>query len=96
MKRFKLKSIVWNEEKNFTLLQERWICFEDVLVYINRWCIVKIQESHYNDEKYPNQKIIYLDIEKYIYIIPFIENDDEIFLKTVIPSRKYTKMYLWK
>ena len=51
-------------------------------------------ENHYNVEKYPHQKILFIEIGHYIYIVPFVENDEEIFLKTIIPSRKYTKIFL--
>ena len=43
---------------------------------------------------YPNQKIFVLEIDNYVYLAPFVENEDEIFLKTIIPSRKFTKKYL--
>jgi len=51
-------------------------------------------ENHYNIEKYSHQKILFIEIRHYIYIVPFVENEEEIFLKTIIPSRKYTKIFL--
>ena len=48
------------------------------------------------DNRYYNQKIFLMNIDNYIYLVPFVENKDEIFLKTIIPSRKYTKKYLGK
>ncbi len=50
--------------------------------------------KHYNPDKYPNQKIFIVKIDDYVYLVPFMENDLEIFLKTIIPSRKMTKKYL--
>ncbi len=50
-------------------------------------------EPHPNKEKYPKQKIFILEITEYICYVPFVENDEEIFLKTIIPSRKLNKKY---
>jgi hypothetical protein len=50
--------------------------------------------DHPNQEKYPNQRIFIVEINHYVYLVPFVENDQEFFLKTVIPSRKMTKQYL--
>jgi len=69
----------WNNDKNEKLKQERGISFEDVIYYI---------------EHYPGQRIYVLEINKYVYLVPFVETDNEIFLKTIIPSRKATKKYL--
>lgn len=50
--------------------------------------------QHPNQEKYPNQRIFIVEIDRYVYLVPFIENETEFFLKTIIPSRKMTKKYL--
>ena len=50
--------------------------------------------EHPNQEKYPNQSILVLEINNYAYIVPYVEDDTEVFLKTIIPSRKLTKQYL--
>ncbi len=47
-------------------------------------------------EKYKNQKIFIVSINDYAYLVPFVEGEKEIFLKTIIPSRKATKTYLRK
>jgi len=61
-------------------------------------CLVKIEDKDVLDvlesTNHPNQKIFVLEIDEYVYIVPFVENEDEIFLKTIIPSRKFTKKYL--
>ena len=61
-------------------------------------CLVKIEGKDILDVldniNYPNQKIFVLEIDNYVYLVPFVENEDEIFLKTIIPSRKFTKKYL--
>ena len=80
----------WNSEKNKKSIKERRVSFEICLVKIQNGNILDIL----NNENYPNQKIFVLEIEGYVYLVPFIENENEIFLKTIIPSRKFTKKYL--
>lgn len=85
-----MKYFNWNSEKNKKLIKERGVSFEICLVKIESKDILDIL----NNINYPNQKIFVLEIEGYVYLVPFIENEDEIFLKTIIPSRKFTKKYL--
>ena len=49
--------------------------------------------DHPNQKRYPNQQIYIVTIEDYVYLVPFVETDEEVFLKTIIPSRKATKRY---
>ena len=88
-----MKMFSWNKSKNELLRSTRQISFEDILFYIEKGFLLDVQE-HPNQEKYPNQKIFVVQINNYAYLVPFVENDDEIFLKTIIPSRKATKKYL--
>ncbi|MBD2858331.1 BrnT family toxin [Spongiibacter sp. KMU-158] len=88
-----MKSINWNLEKNQQLAEERGISFEDVVVYIQQGEFLDIVE-HPNQKKYPNQRMFVMNIDGYVYLVPYAENREEIFLKTIIPSRKATKMYL--
>lgn len=88
-----MKYIDWDEEKNSKLKEERSISFEEVLVAIEGNQILDIVE-HANKEKYPNQKIIIININEYAYLVPFVEDEEKIFLKTIIPSRKATKKYI--
>jgi uncharacterized DUF497 family protein len=87
-----IKEICWNEEKNQLLKLQRGVNFEQVLNEIELGNILA-RQKHPNSEKYPNQEIFILRIEDYIYYVPFIENEEEIFLKTIIPSRKLNKRY---
>ncbi len=75
------------------LKRERNVGFEDVLLKIEKGEILDIIRNS-NKQKYPNQQVLVLEINEYIYYVPFVENDDEIFLKTIIPSRKLNKQYL--
>ena len=90
-----MKVVKWSEKKNQALQKnlDRQISFEDVFLAMQGSGFLRI-ENHYNVEKYPHQKILFIEIKHYIYIVPFVENDEEIFLKTIIPSRKYTKFFL--
>ncbi len=86
------KLITWNEVKNQILKMQRNIGFEQILEKIESGEIVG-RKVHPNKGKYPNQQIFIIKIDDYIYYVPFIESNDEIFLKTIIPGRKLTKEY---
>ncbi|MEA3466258.1 MAG: BrnT family toxin [Thermodesulfobacteriota bacterium] len=88
-----MKIINWNTEKNQTLIKERNISFEDVLFAIQQFDLLD-DIKHPNEQKYPNQRVFIVDIADYAYIVPYVETTDEIFLKTIIPSRKATRKYL--
>ena len=85
----------WDEKKNNELKKERGISFEHILYYIHYDGIIDILE-HPNKKKYKNQKLYVLNIDNYAYVVPFIDINDERFLITFFPSRKYTKKYLRK
>ena len=88
-----MKVFKWNVEKNEILARERGITFEEIVQKIESGSRV-IETDHPNKEKYPNQKILIVDVEGYAYLVPCVINKDEYFLKTIIPSRKATKKYL--
>ena len=88
-----MKYFSWSEEKNELLKEEREISFEDVVFYIEQGFLLDVLE-HPNQEKYKGQKIFVVQIDEYAYLVPFVEDEREIFLKTIIPSRKATRKYL--
>jgi len=88
-----MKRFNWNSDKNRKLIQERGISFEDVVFYFLQGEVLDDLE-HPNPEKYSGQRIFVLNIDEYIYLVPYVESEDEIFLKTIIPSRKATREYL--
>ena len=88
----KIKKIEWNDEKNIQLQKSRNVCFEAVESAIVDGRILNIV-PHHNLEKYPNQKILIVEINSYIHYVPFVENEDSYFLKSIIPSRKHNKQY---
>ena len=90
-----VKYFDWDKDKNETLKAERGVSFEEVLVSITEVGLIDII-IHPNKEKYSHQKIMIINIENYIYLVPFVEDEKKIFLKTIIPSRKATRDYLIK
>lgn len=90
-----MKEVNWNIEKNDWLKKERGVSFEIVKQYIENEDYVDIIE-HPQKERYPNQRVFIIDIDGYIFCVPFVENKAEIFLKTIFPSRTLTKKYLKK
>jgi len=88
-----MKVINWNPLKNQKLIKDRGVSFEDIVFYIQTGGLLD-DVFHPNKEKYPHQRMFIVDINGYVYLVPYVENDEEIFLKTAIPSRKATKHYL--
>jgi uncharacterized DUF497 family protein len=88
-----MKVFRWDNEKNEWLKQNRGVCFEEVVILMEREDVLETIE-HPNQDKYPGQKIAIIRIENYAYLVPYIQESDEIFLKTIIPSRKATNKYV--
>ncbi|GAB4492680.1 MAG: hypothetical protein OHK0031_15700 [Anaerolineales bacterium] len=88
-----MKLFAWNDEKNELLKNTRQICYEDVLLAIETGFLLDILE-HPNQDKYQGQKIFVVQVDGYVYLVPFVETESEVFLKTIIPSRKAAKKYL--
>lgn len=88
-----MKPINWNSTKNQQLIAERGISFEDVVFCIQQGRLLDDVE-HPNSDKYPGQRLFVVNIDDYVHLVPYVESRKEIFLKTVIPSRKATKLYL--
>jgi uncharacterized DUF497 family protein len=87
------KLFQWNAEKNRLLQAERDISFEQVVLEIASGNVLDILE-HPNKRKFPNQRIFVIRIRDYAWLVPFVESEKEIFLKTIVPSRKATRKYL--
>lgn len=90
-----MKRYNWNPEKNLQLRAERGISFEEIVFHIENGDILDILE-HPNKERYGGQRIFVVAVEEYAHLVPFVEDEREVFLKTIIPSRKATKNYLGK
>ena len=90
-----MKPYRWNSEKNESLKAVRGISFENVVVSIESGGLLDTV-NHPNPDKYPRQKVMIVAIENYVYLVPYVDEDDYYFLKTVIPSRKATRELLNK
>jgi len=88
-----VKPFQWNPDKNYLLINERGVSFENIVFALQSGGLLD-DISHPNIEKYPHQRILIVAIDDYAYLVPYVENEDEIFLKTIIPSRKASKHYL--
>jgi uncharacterized DUF497 family protein len=88
-----LKYFAWDDAKNAKLRKERGIGFEEIVFHIERGDLLDILE-HTNPDRYAGQRILVVRREDYVYLVPFVEDEDTVFLKTIIPSRKATKEYL--
>jgi uncharacterized DUF497 family protein len=87
-----VKYFAWDDAKNAKLKAERGIGFEDVVFHIERGDLLDILE-HPNPDR-GGQRIFVVQREHYVYLVPFVEDEHTVFLKTIIPSRKATKQYL--
>jgi hypothetical protein len=90
-----MKPFDWDESKNIKLKAERGLSFEDVLTAIDEGKLLDNIE-HPNPRQYPGQRVLVIKINSYAFLVPFVEDNEKIFLKTIYPSRKFTKHYLGK
>ncbi len=90
-----MKYFDWDAGKNALLKSKREVSFEDVQRAIEEGGLLDTTD-HPNKIKYPNQRIFVVKIKAYAYLVPFVEDEQKIFLKTMFPSRKATKKYLLK
>lgn len=88
-----VKYFDWDDAKNAKLRAERGIGFEDIVFHIERGDLLDILE-HPNPDRYAGQRIFVVRREDYVYLVPFVEDEHTVFLKTIIPSRKATKQHL--
>ena len=88
-----MKYFAWSAGKSESLKRERGVSFEDVVSLIERGNLI-VTLQHPNQQRYPGQRIYVVAIGGYAYLVPFVETETEVFLKTVIPSRKATNTYL--
>ena len=88
-----MKYFAWSEEKNEKLKAGRGIGFEEIVFLVGKGDLLDIID-HPNQQQYPGQRILVVRRDDYVYLVPYVENDREVFLKTIIPSRKATAHYL--
>jgi hypothetical protein len=90
-----MKPFRWNHGKNEALKIERSISFEEIVLAIEADGLLD-ELRHPNTDKYPNQFVLVVALDDYAYLVPYVEEDEYYFLKTIIPSRKATRDYLQK
>lgn len=83
----------WSTDKNEWLKEQRDIAFEEIVFHILHGGLLDVLE-HPNKEQYSGQKIFVVNVEGYVFLVPYVETEESVFLKTIIPSRKMTKKYL--
>jgi uncharacterized DUF497 family protein len=88
-----MKPFRWNAEKNEALKVDRGVCFESVVVAIETGELQDIL-THPSQERYPRQRVLVVTVNNYVCLVPFVEEENYFFLKTIIPSRKATRDYL--
>ncbi len=85
------KIFEWSKEKNQKLIKERVISFEAIVAKIEAGRLIAIVPGK---DKFRHQNQYVLEVNSYIYVVPFVEDAERIFLKTILPSRKLTKRFL--
>jgi len=86
-----MKHLDWDEAKNRKLMAERGVSFEQCAVRIESGQVLVVRK---NKSPYEHQQVYVIEIDAYVYLIPSVEDEEKIFLKTIIPSRKATKEFL--
>ena len=88
-----MKPLRWDPDKSLLLKAERGVSFEEVLAAISQGGLLRVMD-HPNRAKYGHQKMLVVRIRDYAYLVPFVESEKEIFLKSIMPSRKATRDFL--
>jgi len=88
-----MKPFRWSSDKNEVLKAERGLSFEGVTVAVESGGLLDLLD-HPNKARYSNQRVLVVTFNNYVYLVPFVEEEDHYFLKTIIPSRKATREYL--
>jgi len=88
-----MKYFDWDPLKSIKLLAERSISFEDIIAALDEDKLLDTID-HPNQSRYPGQRILIIEIEQYAFLVPFVEDEEKIFLKTIYPSRRFTLKYI--
>ncbi|WP_163370281.1 toxin [Endozoicomonas acroporae] len=88
-----MKCFNWNAEKNQQLIDQRGKSFEEIIFHIQNGDLLD-DIAHPNAVDYPHQRVFVVSVLGYAWLVPYVENEKEVFLKTLIPIRKFTRDYL--
>ena len=80
----------WSDDKNKLLKEKRGVSFDEVVLNILSGCVLDVIDN----PNYPGQRKYVIHMRNYVWIVPFIQEDSNVFLKTVYPDRKATRDYL--
>jgi uncharacterized DUF497 family protein len=83
----------WNPQKNAQLMRERGLSFEQIVLAVECGDLLQVI-AHPNPARYPEQKIMVVAMDAYAFLVPFVQEEDGYFLKTIIPSRKATRDFM--
>ncbi len=87
-----MKYYDWNSDKNERLKSEREVGFENILEAIHAGKVLAVIPNPQG--RFSHQKILIVEIDGYAFTVPYVQDGDKIFFKTIMPSRKATKKYL--
>ncbi len=88
-----MKCFNWNADKNQQLIKQRSLSFEEIIFHIQNGNLMD-DIAHPNQQNYAHQRLFVVNVQGYIWLVPYVESETEIFLKTLIPRRKFTRDYL--
>jgi uncharacterized DUF497 family protein len=88
-----LKHFQWSTEKNERVVAERGVSFEQIVSAIEQGGLLDVRQ-HPNPDRYPRQKLLLVELDRYVYLVPVVEEPTYFFMKTIIPSRKATQELL--
>lgn len=88
-----MRGFTWDVAKNEKLKAERGISFEEIVYHISHGDLLDVLE-HPDPQKYGGQRVLVVKVGDYAYLVPAVEIEREVVLKTIIPSRKATRAYL--
>ena len=83
----------WDPPKGEELRERHGLGFEQIVAAIESGAVLATM-PHPNPARYPKQRIMVVKIDDYAFLVPFVEGEGHVFLKTIIPSRKATRDFI--
>ena len=80
-----MKEIRWDLLKSQRLKRARGVSFEEIVHA--KLVAVKRHPTR------AHQQLMLFEHRGYVWVVPYVESGEEMFLKTLYPSRKYTALY---
>ncbi len=86
-----MHSFAWNPEKNQQLIAERGFSFEEILAVTEARGV--LDDVSNPSSRYPDQRMLIVDLNGYAVVVPYVQDGDVKFLKTAFYSRRATRLY---